>query len=65
MDEDLKLIRQIVAGKQNRTFVAVLAPVVNIPVELEKLFVVIEHGLPDDTSSAASADKKKEDDKGG
>ncbi len=41
------LIRQIVAGKQNRTFVAVLAPVVNIPVELEKLFVVIEHGLPD------------------
>jgi len=38
---------QIVAGKQRRTFVVVLAPVVQIPVELEKLFVVIEHSLPD------------------
>jgi hypothetical protein len=38
---------QLVAGKQQRTFVVVLAPVVQIPVELEKLFVVIEHNLPD------------------
>ena len=38
---------QIVAGKQRRTFVVVLSPVVQIPVELEKLFVVIEHALPD------------------
>ncbi len=38
---------QLVAGKQRRTFLVVLAPVVQIPVELEKLFVVIEHALPD------------------
>lgn len=37
---------QLVAGKQRRTFVIVLSPVVQIPVELEKLFVVIEHALP-------------------
>ncbi|MEQ8788435.1 MAG: AAA family ATPase [Pirellulaceae bacterium] len=40
------LARQIVAGKQNRTFVVILSPVVNIPTELEKHFVVIEHALP-------------------
>jgi hypothetical protein len=40
------LVRQIVAGKQNRTFIVVLSPVVQIPVELEKLFVVLEHDLP-------------------
>ena len=40
------LANQIAAGKQNRTFLVVLAPVVQIPVELEKLFVVIEHDLP-------------------
>lgn len=38
---------QLVAGKQLRTFIVVLSPVVQIPVELEKLFVVIEHQLPD------------------
>jgi hypothetical protein len=38
---------QLVAGKQQRTFLVVLSPVVSIPVELEKLFVVIEHPLPD------------------
>ena len=36
----------ISAGKQNRTFVVVLAPVVQIPVELDRQFVVIEHDLP-------------------
>jgi hypothetical protein len=40
------LARQIIQGKQNRTFVIVLSPVVQIPVELEKLFVVVEHELP-------------------
>ncbi len=40
------LSRQIVAGKQNRTFIVVLSPIVQIPVELDKLFVVIEHPLP-------------------
>ena len=38
---------QLIAGKQQRTFVVVLSPVVQIPVELEKLFVVLEHPLPD------------------
>jgi hypothetical protein len=38
---------QLVAGKQQRTFIIVLAPTVSIPVELEKLFVVLEHSLPD------------------
>jgi hypothetical protein len=40
---------QLVAGKQQRTFIVVLAPVVQVPLELEKLFVVIEHALPDRT----------------
>ena len=35
------------------------------PDELPKIEAKIENGLPDDTSSAASADKKKEDGKGG
>jgi hypothetical protein len=38
---------QLIAGKQQRTFLVVLSPVVQIPVELEKLFVVLEHQLPD------------------
>ena len=41
------LAQQVVTGKQNRTIVVVLAPVVQLPVELEKLFVVVEHELPD------------------
>jgi hypothetical protein len=41
------LARQITTGKQNRTFVVILAPIVQIPPELEKLFTVIEHDLPD------------------
>ncbi len=40
------LARQINSGKQNRTILIVLSPVVQIPVELQKLFVVIEHDLP-------------------
>lgn len=40
------LIRQIMAGRRNRTFVVILSPVVQIPTELEKLFVVLEHDLP-------------------
>jgi hypothetical protein len=34
-------------GKQNRTFVIVLAPIVQIPIELETQFVVLEHERPD------------------
>src|SRR3954454_15473831 len=33
-------------GKQDRTFVVVLAPVVQIPVELEKQLVLVDHDLP-------------------
>jgi hypothetical protein len=40
------LAHQITLGKQNRTFIVVLSPVVQIPTELEKLFVVLEHDLP-------------------
>jgi hypothetical protein len=40
------LARQITVGKANRTFLVVLSPVVSVPVELEKLFVVVEHDLP-------------------
>lgn len=40
------LARQIVAGKQIRTIIVILSPVVQIPTELEKMFVVIEHDLP-------------------
>jgi len=38
---------QILAGKQSRVITVILSPVVQIPVELEKLFVVMEHDLPD------------------
>ena len=36
----------ISAGKQNRTIIVVLSPVIQIPTELERQFVVIEHDLP-------------------
>jgi len=41
------LARQAVLGKQNRTFLVILSPVLSLPVELEKLFAVVEHDLPD------------------
>ena len=40
------LARQIVDGKSSRTIFIVLSPVVQIPTELEKLFIVIDHPLP-------------------
>ena len=40
------LAKQISTGKQNRTFIVVLSPVVQIPAELEKHFVVLDHDLP-------------------
>ena len=36
------LASQINAGKQNRTFIVVLSPIVEIPTELEKQFVVLD-----------------------
>jgi hypothetical protein len=41
------LQRQLSNGKQNRTFIVILSPVVQIPVELEKQVILIEHDLPD------------------
>ena len=40
------LAERIQAGKHSRTFFVVLAPMTDIPMELEKLFVVLEHKLP-------------------
>ncbi len=40
------LSRQIVDGKASRTIYIILSPLVQIPVELEKLFIVIDHPLP-------------------
>jgi hypothetical protein len=40
------LSHQITTGKQNRSFVVILAPIVQLPTELEKQFVVIDHPLP-------------------
>lgn len=40
------LDQQLSRGKQQRTFLIVLSPVVQIPVELEKQFIVLEHDLP-------------------
>ena len=41
------LANQVHAGKQTRSIIVVLAPLVDLPAELEKLFVVLEHALPD------------------
>ena len=40
------LAHQIASGKQNRSFVIVLSPVVQIPIELQTQFVIVEHDLP-------------------
>ncbi len=49
------LARQIALGKQQRTFAVILAPVVQIPAELETLITVVEHPLPDRTQLAEIA----------
>jgi hypothetical protein len=36
------MFNQLVTGKQHRTFLMVLSPLVQIPVELQKLFVVLK-----------------------
>ena len=40
------LAKQISTGKANRTFIVVLSPLVQIPAELEKHFIVLDHDLP-------------------
>ncbi|TWT59761.1 hypothetical protein [Rubinisphaera italica] len=37
---------QLMRGKQQQQFLVILAPVVQLPTELEKLFLCIEHELP-------------------
>lgn len=49
-------VNQLLLGKQQRTFLVVLAPTVQLPVELEKLFVVLDHALPTRAELAAIAD---------
>jgi len=39
--------KAVTTGKTERKFLVVLAPEVKLPVELEKLFVVVEHQRPD------------------
>ena len=41
------LSRQIQEGKQRRSILVILAPVVQVPTELERQFTIIEHELPD------------------
>jgi hypothetical protein len=38
--------QQLMLGKAKRLFLVILAPVVQLPIELERLFVVVEHDLP-------------------
>ncbi|MDM4018154.1 AAA family ATPase [Roseiconus lacunae] len=40
------VVRQVIGGKATRTILVVLAPIVQLPTELEKLFVVLDHALP-------------------
>jgi len=40
------LIGQLHAGKQTRSIIVVLSPALDLPPELEKLFVAVEHSLP-------------------
>ncbi|MFO0865666.1 MAG: AAA family ATPase [Gemmataceae bacterium] len=40
------LFAAVSSGKQRRTFVVVLSPVIQLPPELEKLFIVLDHPLP-------------------
>lgn len=48
--------RQIQQGKSERTFLIALAPGTDLPPELEKLFVVLEHPLPGREQLQAIAD---------
>ena len=41
------MLTQLLSGKQHGRHIVVLAPVVKLPLELERQFVVINHSLPD------------------
>lgn len=49
------LINHIIAGKGERRFYVVLAPHANMPVELQRLFTVLEHHLPNEDELLAIA----------
>lgn len=49
------LEHQLAQGKTHRAFVVILAPLVQLPVELERLFVVVPHDLPDRSQIQAIA----------
>ncbi len=40
------LIHAVVLGKMQRSFIVIISPTVQLPAELEKLFVTVEHELP-------------------
>jgi len=41
------LQHQLEAGKLTKTFVVILAPTVQLPIELARQFVILQHDLPD------------------
>jgi len=49
------LAQQISSGKTSRTFVVILSAVLQVPTELEKVFVILEHELPSREQLAAIA----------
>ena len=50
-----QMFNSIHEGKTTRAFVIILSPMVQIPIELEKVFVVIEHDLPDETARSTTS----------
>ena len=40
------VVHQLASGKVNRTFICILSPLVQIPIELERQFAIVEHELP-------------------
>ncbi len=62
------IVSQAATGKHNRTILVILAPVVQLPLELEKHFIVIQHELPDRDQLATIARElasEEEDQAGG
>lgn len=47
-----ELFNRIMEGKTRRAFLVVIAPIIAIPLELEKVFVTIEHQLPTNSDLA-------------
>lgn len=56
------LQNQLSAGKSSRTFVVILAPIVQLPAELERQFVILHHDLPSRNQLRAIARELVSDD---